>query len=173
MGTGRNLAYTKKIFKKTNGFKSHIYIASGDDDLFVQEAANRENTAICIEKEAHTISIPPSNFKKWVEQKQRHLTTSTRYTPWLKTSLIMEPLTREIFWCLTIYSIFFPNFAAIILPFSLLLLSLKFVLWKMASGKTGMGKIFWGLAIFDIVQPIILGFVHMVNLTGSKKRKWK
>ncbi len=173
MATGRNLAYTKNLFNKTNGFKSHIYIASGDDDLFVQEAANKQNTTISIRKEAHTISIPPENFRKWIEQKHRHLTTSHHYRRSIKLSLVMEPLTREIFWGITVYSIFFPNFGTIILPFSVLLLTNKFIFWKMASDKTALGKIFWGLAIFDMIQPIILAFVHLGNMTRPKQRKWK
>lgn len=42
MGVGRNLAYTKEVYQKANGFKSHYSISSGDDDLFIQEAAKRK-----------------------------------------------------------------------------------------------------------------------------------
>ncbi|PWD99323.1 glycosyltransferase [Marinilabilia rubra] len=173
MATGRNMAYTKTLFNRTKGFKKHIYIASGDDDLFVQEAATKSNTAVCLNSKAHTLSVPPRSFKKWKEQKQRHLSTSAHYSTGTKSPLIMEPLTRELFWTLTVIFIFFPNFATIVLPFSLLLLLFKLLLWKKAADKTGMGKIFWGLFLFDIIQPIILGFIHFENLTGSKKRKWK
>ncbi len=173
MGTGRNMGYTKTLFNRTKGFKNHIYIASGDDDLFVQEAANKSNTAVCLSPKAHTLSVPPRTFKKWKEQKQRHLSTASHYSTRTKSPLIMEPVTRELFWMLTGFFIFFPNFAPIVLPFSLLLLLFKLLLWKKAADKTGMGKIFWGLLLFDIVQPIILGLIHFGNLTGSKKRKWK
>lgn len=173
MATGRNMAYSKQLFQKTGGFKNHIYVSSGDDDLFVQEAANKTNTAVCITSEAHTISTPPSSFKKWKEQKIRHLTTAPHYKKSIKFSLLAEPITRELFWVLTLYFIFFPNFGLLILPFSLLLFLFKLIIWKKASDKTGMGKIFWGLLLFDIVQPFIIAFSHFGNLTGSKKRKWK
>ncbi len=45
MGVGRNLAYHKSEFYKTNGFIKHIHIRSGDDDLFIQEASSSKNTA--------------------------------------------------------------------------------------------------------------------------------
>ncbi len=173
MATGRNMAYTKQLFQKTQGFKNHIYIASGDDDLFVQEAATRTNTNVCISPDAHAISLAPPRFKKWKEQKQRHLTTAPHYKTSIKASLLMEPLTRELFWTLTIFLIFFSNFALLVLSFSLLLFLFKVVIWKKASDKTGMGKIFWGLLLFDIIQPIIIAFSYFGNLTGSKKRKWK
>ncbi|MFW6351432.1 MAG: glycosyltransferase [Bacteroidota bacterium] len=173
MATGRNMAYTKQLFQKANGFKSHIYVASGDDDLFVQEAATKENTTVCINPEAHTISQAPASFKKWKEQKERHLSTAPYYKNSIKISLLMEPVTRELFWILTLLFIIFPNFALLVLPFSLLLFLFKLLIWKKASDKTGMGKIFWGLLLFDIIQPIIIAFSHFGNLTGSKKRKWK
>ncbi|MFW6267920.1 MAG: glycosyltransferase [Marinilabiliaceae bacterium] len=173
MGTGRNLAYTRSLFNKTKGFRSHIYLPSGDDDLFIREAANKNNTAVCIDPEANTESVPPENFRKWMHQKQRHLTTSVRYRPGIKFSLFMEPLTREIFWILTLYSLFFPIFVTSILPFSVILLLIKIIFWKMASGKTGMGRIYWGMLLFDLLQPVVIALAHFGNLTGSKKRKWK
>ncbi len=173
MATGRNMAYTKQLFQKTGGFKTHLYIASGDDDLFVQEAATKENTTVCVVPEAHTISQAPTTFGKWREQKMRHLTASSHYKKSIKFSLFAEPVTRELFWALTLYYIIFSNFALLILPFSLLLFFFKLIIWKKASDKTGMGKIFWGLLLFDVIQPFIIAFSHLGNLTGSKKRKWK
>lgn len=173
MATGRNMAYTKQLFQKTGGFKTHLYIASGDDDLFVQEAATKTNTTVCIAPEAHTISIAPTTFSKWKDQKMRHLSASSRYKKSIKFSLLAEPVTRELFWALTLYYLFFSNFALLILPFSLLLFLFKLIIWKKASDKTGMGKIFWGLLLFDVFQPFIIAFSHFGNLTGSKKRKWK
>jgi len=44
MGVGRNLAYHKDLFFKVGGFKNHYSIASGDDDLFVNQVATSQNT---------------------------------------------------------------------------------------------------------------------------------
>jgi len=49
MGVGRNLSYKKDLFFKNKGFASHLKILSGDDDLFVNEAATKTNTAVCID----------------------------------------------------------------------------------------------------------------------------
>ncbi len=79
MGVGRNLAYRKKLFYKVKGFASHYHISSGDDDLFVNEAATGSNTAIVIEKETFTYTPAKLTFGKWWQQKQRHLQTGKRY----------------------------------------------------------------------------------------------
>ena len=42
MGVGRNLAYRKSLFFKHKGFAKHNHIVSGDDDLFINQAATKQ-----------------------------------------------------------------------------------------------------------------------------------
>ena len=70
MGVGRNLAYTKSEFFKTNGFIKHIQVRSGDDDLFIQEAATKNNTSFTLNPESFTVSNPPLTLKEWFRQKR-------------------------------------------------------------------------------------------------------
>ncbi|MFK5880084.1 MAG: glycosyltransferase, partial [Flavobacteriaceae bacterium] len=72
MGVGRNLAYTKSLFFDTNGFANHLHLKSGDDDLFVNQNATKENCAISLHPESFTISEPKTTFKDWINQKRRH-----------------------------------------------------------------------------------------------------
>ncbi len=79
MGVGRNLAYTKDLFYENRGFMDHMQVHSGDDDLFVNQAATSQNTAICAIESTHTQSKPKTNWKSWITQKRRHITTATHY----------------------------------------------------------------------------------------------
>ncbi|MCB9425589.1 MAG: glycosyltransferase [Flavobacteriales bacterium] len=79
MGVGRNLAYTREVFFENDGFANHMKILSGDDDLFVNGAANKNNTAICFHKEAATTSVPKKTFSEWIDQKRRHISTASFY----------------------------------------------------------------------------------------------
>lgn len=79
MGVGRNLAYTKDLFYRHKGFKSHYHIPSGDDDLFVNEAATRSNTRVELASESFTHSKPKQTFSEWWMQKKRHIDTGKRY----------------------------------------------------------------------------------------------
>jgi biofilm PGA synthesis N-glycosyltransferase PgaC len=81
MGVGRNLAYRREIFFRNKGFASHYDLASGDDDLFINEVARNEPVRIEIRAEAHTISDPKRSWRDWYYQKRRHLTTGPRYRP--------------------------------------------------------------------------------------------
>ena len=79
MGVGRNLSYKKDVFIRNKGFSSINQLPSGDDDLFINQVANKHNTAIVIDKDAHTLSEPKTNLHDWMNQKYRHYTTSKYY----------------------------------------------------------------------------------------------
>jgi len=79
MGVGRNMAYTKKLFMDNNGFYSHLDILSGDDDLFVNEVATPQNTSICLNKDAFTVSKPKTSWKSFIHQKRRHISAAGHY----------------------------------------------------------------------------------------------
>ncbi|RED19495.1 cellulose synthase/poly-beta-1,6-N-acetylglucosamine synthase-like glycosyltransferase [Flavobacterium cutihirudinis] len=79
MGVGRNLAYKKEEFFKVNGFIDHIQIRSGDDDLFINQAADKTNTTISYNPESFTYSKPKESYKEWFTQKRRHVSTAEHY----------------------------------------------------------------------------------------------
>jgi hypothetical protein len=79
MGVGRNLSYTRSMFFRNKGFTAHYQIASGDDDLFINQAANKKNTKIALQKDSFTYSVPKQTFAAWFQQKRRHLTTGKKY----------------------------------------------------------------------------------------------
>ncbi|MBE15280.1 MAG: glycosyl transferase family 2 [Cytophagaceae bacterium] len=87
MGVGRNLMYTKTLFFEQRGFINHMKIPSGDDDLFVNEAATSKNTAVCFHPEAHTLSPAKSSFTSWLIQKRRHVSVARFYQ--LKDKLLL------------------------------------------------------------------------------------
>lgn len=93
MSVGRNLAYTKDVFKSVNGFKSHYSIASGDDDLFIQEAAKKKNYKILISEDSYMFSPAEKSWTTWYLQKSRHYTTSPKYQVIKKALLGIYPIT--------------------------------------------------------------------------------
>ncbi|MFC4633039.1 glycosyltransferase [Dokdonia ponticola] len=79
MGVGRNLAYTTHLFYEQRGFIDHIKVQSGDDDLFVNQAATKENVAVNFNPDSFTISTPKKTFSEWYTQKRRHVSTASHY----------------------------------------------------------------------------------------------
>ena len=107
MGVGRNLSYKKELFFNNKGFSSINHIPGGDDDLFINKVATKENTAIVIDKEAHTLSEPEKTWSNWQRQKFRHYTTSKYYKGKHKFWLGLYSLTQMLVYPLCIAAALF------------------------------------------------------------------
>ena len=107
MGVGRNLSYKKDVFMRNKGFSSINQIPSGDDDLFINHVANKRNTAIVIDKDAHTISEPKTSFQEWMNQKYRHYTTSKYYKKKHAVLLALYAISQFLFYPLLIAALIF------------------------------------------------------------------
>ena len=79
MGVGRNLAYRRDVFLRNKGFSSINHIPSGDDDLFINQVANKKNTTVVLDPDAFTLSLPKETWKEWMQQKRRHYSTGKFY----------------------------------------------------------------------------------------------
>ena len=101
MAVGRNLAYTKDEFFSVKGFINHMHIRSGDDDLFIQDAAKKKNTTINIHPDSFTISDAPKTFKDWFRQKRRHISTASHYKFKHKFLLSLFFISKLCIWLLT------------------------------------------------------------------------
>jgi poly-beta-1,6-N-acetyl-D-glucosamine synthase len=114
MGVGRNLAYKKSLFINVKGFTSHYHIKSGDDDIFINQVATRNNSRIEIATAAQTVSEPKKTYTDWVRQKKRHLTTGRYYKFIHKFLLFLYSISNMLF-----YITFFALLTLLILKLSL------------------------------------------------------
>lgn len=172
MGVGRNLAYRKELFFKNKGFASHNHIASGDDDLFVQQVANKSNTAVEFGHKAHTRSVASATFKEWVTQKRRHLTTSPKYRKGIKFWLGFEPFSRMLFWSAGIMLLINQNFLIIVAGLLLLRLLVSSIIIKIAMNRLNEKKIFLLSLVYDLFSPIFTLTLLLANRLTQKPRKW-
>ncbi len=102
MGVGRNLAYTKTVFFSMNGFADHMKLRSGDDDLFINQAAKKHSIANCYTPNSFTTSKPKTTFKDWILQKRRHVSTATHYRASHKFLLGLFYVSQLLFWIFAI-----------------------------------------------------------------------
>lgn len=102
MGVGRNLSYKKDVFIRNKGFSAINQIPGGDDDLFINKVATATNTAIVIDKEAHTLSEAKKTWSEWFNQKTRHYSTARYYRAKHKFLLGLYSATQFLMYPLTI-----------------------------------------------------------------------
>lgn len=122
MGVGRNLSYKKGVFMRHKGFSSINHIPGGDDDLFVNKAATKHNTAVVLDPEAFTLSYPKQTWKAWMNQKTRHYSTSRYYKPLHKFLLGLYSMSSFLFYPLLVVSAIFYDWQLSLLVFGARLL---------------------------------------------------
>jgi glycosyltransferase involved in cell wall biosynthesis len=130
MGVGRNLSYKKDLFLRNKGFSSINHIPSGDDDLFINKVATRKNTAVVIDKEAVTRSIPKTTWRSWLKQKSRHYTTAKYYKPKHKFLLGVYFITQFLFYPLLIASFIFYDWRLVSAVFAIRLVTQSIIFYR-------------------------------------------
>ncbi|QNJ96843.1 glycosyltransferase [Constantimarinum furrinae] len=171
MGVGRNLAYTSTIYYKNNGFMSHIQLPSGDDDLFVNEVASKNNTAVCFDAAAFTYSIPKKTWKDWIIQKRRHITTSGRYKPHHKFLLGTYFVSNLLFWILAVACLIMNSWIIVVA-----LIGLRFIIQYLVIGysakKLKESSLIPFIPLLDLFLVFIQMFIFISNRT-AKSTRWK
>lgn len=171
MGVGRNLAYTKEVYQKANGFKSHYSISSGDDDLFIQEAAKKKNYTIAIASDSYMYSPAEKTWSAWYRQKSRHYTTSPNYQVIKRALLGIYPITLLLMYLSFITLLFNEDFRWL----SLIVFGSIFALKWWIQGKCFLKlkeKSF--IALFplnDLFYAIMSPIIYYTG-DGKKTNKW-
>lgn len=149
MGAGRNLSYKKTLFFRNKGFSSINHVPGGDDDLFINQVANSENTNIVLDKEAFTLSEPKSSFGAWLQQKSRHYSTGRFYKGKHKFLLGLYSLTHFLFYPLFAAALIFADWRLVLGVFALRFITQAFVFYK-AMQKLDEKDLFPWWWIFDL-----------------------
>lgn len=171
MGVGRNLAYTRELFFKEKGFSKHYHINSGDDDLFVNQAANGNNTDICLNSEAITYSKPEKSFKQWNIQKTRHLTTAPLYSSSSKSKIAFNYFSQYLFYCALI-PLCFSIKTVLLLPILLFLkMIIQVLILHKASRRLNEKDLLTGSVVYELVLLFIYPIFHISKLF-YKPNKW-
>jgi len=175
MGVGRNLAYRKTTFLHHNGFSESLGLISGDDDLFVNKTATKNNTRVEISPESITFSEPKTTWKSWYSQKARHLSVSPSYTWQSKLILFMEPFTRGLFYLICLVLLLQGNWLlslTVVAIFLIRYLTQLFIVNRTAKHFKERRFVLL-LLIFDIFLPFITLSIFITgNASRKKNKKW-
>lgn len=171
MGVGRNLSYRKDLFYRNKGFSSMNHIPGGDDDLFINKVATKNNLRIVVDKEAFTLSEPPANLLEWWKQKSRHYSTAKFYKPIHQFLLALYAASHFLFYPLLILSAVFYDWRLALGVYGLRLLSQGLVQYKTMKrlNESDLFPFFWLLDIWQFLYYFVFSF----TLIGKPKSTWK
>jgi glycosyltransferase involved in cell wall biosynthesis len=171
MGVGRNLSYKKSVFFRHKGFSAHNHVPGGDDDLFINKATTKKNTAIVIDKDAFTLSEPATNWKQWVRPKKRHYTTSKYYKAIHKFLLGLYAFSLFLFYPLFITSLFLFDWRWVLGAFGLRFIIQAIVMFK-TTRKLDEKDLFPLFVFFDVWM--FFYYLYFASALFKKPQKnWK
>ena len=172
MGVGRNLMYKKSVFGKNMGFENHKHLPSGDDDLFVNEVSNGDNTTVCLDNHSFMYSECPSSWKDLYFQKVRHYSVSTHYKPIHKLFLGLVSLSHFSFY-LGLFAIIVLNIwnCAILVIIILRTFLLHMVMIRYMN-NTNNFHILPFVCLFDVIVPFYY-LIFGINMMKEMPPEWK
>lgn len=172
MAVGRNLAYTKKVFDGVKGFKSHYSISSGDDDLFIQEAAKKKNYTVNLNPDTFCYSKAKSTWKEWRNQKARHYTTSEKYTVIKKALLGIYPLSLLLMWISFVILMLDWEYRWLTLAIFSFILILKWFVQGRCLFRIKEKSFVFGFLFLDLFYALLMPILYYTS-EKSNTTKWK
>ena len=172
MGIGRNMAYKKEEFFNVNGFIDHMKVLSGDDDLFINQAANRKNTTVCYTEDSCTYSEPKIAYSEWFSQKRRQLSTAKFYKPFDKIQLGLFFITQLLTLVLPIILLSFQFQWIIVASLVAFRYLFAWISLGFGAGKLNEKDVMFWFPIIEIVLIFTQLNIFITNLF-SKPTHWK
>ncbi|WP_132128416.1 glycosyltransferase [Anseongella ginsenosidimutans] len=172
MGVGRNLSYKKSLFFKQKGFASHLHLRSGDDDLFVNRAADSGNTRIAFSRESQTVSKAELTWGDYIRQKRRHQSVGKYYRGKHKFFLSLHACAAILFYaCLfTLSGIAWdPVFLGVAAGSKWLV---QYIVFRPVMKRMKAGDLWLFLPFLDLLYHI---YILIMNLTPTSPEnvQWK
>jgi glycosyltransferase involved in cell wall biosynthesis len=177
MGVGRNLMYRKSLFLRNRGFAKHTNIVGGDDDLFMNDVANSENTAVCLNPNAFMYSVPKTTWQTWYRQKRRHLSVSKYYK--LENKILLGGLAATQIFAWLIFIVLIPflwhnPLMYIVLGIFLIRLLIQWIVFGKANNQLNKTVETLTLPFWDFVFTIYFLIMGVNNFIPRKRKmRWR
>jgi glycosyltransferase involved in cell wall biosynthesis len=172
MGVGRNMGYLKSLFYQNKGFISHYRITSGDDDLFINKVARKNNTRIVLHPDSLTLSQPPKIFRQWMIQKKRQMSTLRFYRSGHKLLLGLYSISIFLFYLLFAVLVIRDYNTVLIVPLFFTRLIAQMIIFYKCMARLNEKDLIWFVPFFEITMLFVYSMAFISNLF-SNSNKWK
>ncbi len=171
MGVGRNLSYDSSLFFNVGGFRSHMNIVSGDDDLFINQVAKKGNTSAVILPKSHMVSEPKTSFNEWYRQKRRHLCTAPHYKFGHKLLLSLFPFSYYLMWILSIALLVLHTHPLLVIGPVIIRYLIQFFIFRLSSRNLSNKDLSFKAWYLELLWMLVMPVVSM-SITFRKPNAW-
>lgn len=172
MGVGRNMAYKKSLFFKGKGFASHMHILSGDDDLFVNQNANSDNTKIELHPDSHVWSEPKNRFSDYFSQKIRHQGAGKAYKLRHKKMLGFQGVSGILFYTFLFILLGINAQWWLLSAIYIIRLFIQIWIYMPILKRLNYPDLIWWLPVLDFIYYIYILLISFISIF-RKKVEWK
>ncbi len=172
MGVGRNMAYRRSKFLESKGFNNILHVTGGDDDLYVNQYANKNNTVVNMEPDAQIHSIPKKSWSSFFKQKVRHLSVGKRYRFGHRLMLGLFMLTWILSWFTAVALLLYDVRDILVGGLFLLRIIVVMFVFAQASGRLGQKFEWWLVPFLDFIYAFYY-LVTGLRALVAKKVRWK
>jgi len=172
-GNGRNLSYRKEMFFQHKGYYKSLALHAGDDDLFINESANKRNTEIIYSPDSITQMSRVEWFRVWQEMKVSRAATQRYYKGGQLTYYRMEGITFFLFFITAIVTIAFSlagNWLGAAIAGLLLLIRYitKAVILHKSAKMLQQKPTTWILFLLELIEPLFSTYTRIYRLFRGK-----
>ena len=161
MGIGKNLAYRKDLFFQKKGFSTYLNLQRGEDDLFVNQIANGNNTRVETDINATVRIQTAEQCKFWKEEKISYTATARYYKGAQGILFGFETFSRILLHttCIVGMAVGILNKQWIVAGSILFVWILRYILQAIIINKAskeldGDRRYYLSLPLFDLLQPL-------------------
>ena len=173
MGVGRNLLYNKKLYKQANGFTKHENLASGDDDLFVNQVITQKNFSIILLPQTFMVSEPKTRWNSYFTQKNRHLSVGNQYM--MKHQILLGLVSASHF--LFFVTLFLASYVKISTMFAVTnIVARTILIWIVYAKilrKLHEERLTWWIPLLDVLYVFFYLVFASTIILRTKPRKWQ
>lgn len=166
------LGFTRELYFSVRGF-GHLNMSVGEDDLFVQQIATRENVSVVLSPLVTCTERPWGGWSWWFHRTCELRTTHRHYPKGARLPMLFELLLRVLFFASVIVAVATMPWEFALAATILALLRLFVVLFVFVRNarRLNEGGLVAHHILFDIFEPWLRLLVILSTPRGGKK--WK
>ncbi len=165
-GYGQNIAFTKTIFFAGKGYASHMHLAYGETDFFINQHANRKNTRVEINPASHVLTDIKYSYAQFVKDKFTRMDTQKLFTLGNRLRLQVGVCTAVIFYIVSISLLIIGFSWPIVLGTYLFRLFLQYAVYFKIAKRLKHPYIQWAMPVLEpiyLLQNMLLRVVYLIK----------
>ena len=172
-GTRHNIGFTKELYFGSKGF-THLNMNIGEDDLFIQKIARRNNVSVVLIPKGTTIEHPWGGLR-WFFGRLRYYGSAYEFYPrTVRTAIEWDLGSQVLFLLAALTAIIFMPVEFKAAAAALMLLRYAAALYRIRSVARRVGEkdVALRFFIFDLFNPLLLAAVRL-SLVRKVPEAWR